>query len=510
LPRRREVLKSALTLAATSALGTSPLWWAERARAAARIDWDFIIVGGGTAGIPAAIFAARRGAKVLVIDAAGELGGTLHLASGQIAAANTHLQRAQGIVDSPDAHYDDVMRLTHGHADPAIIRLTVENAPATLNWLLDAGLVPLPDHPVTGDELGRPAYRTRRYFWGKDAGRSIMAVLLKELAPELARGRVVAQLNTRATSLMMSDAGAVEGVRAHAGDAELAFRGRDVLLTSGGYAMNPQAYERFCGFPLYAAGSYPYSQGDGLELAVSAGGWLRGRELHRAGTGSILSSDRFPAQVYGRFETTPQLRLPWEIWVNDDGRRFIREDEPLVNARGQALLRQPKLRYQIVFDDAIFRAAPPGVHGFSRERMLEHFNVHPMFHRADSLEALAAKAGMDAAALGETVGRYNAGVRRRSDELGREHLPMEILKPPFHAITHLGQSATSSVGVVVDAALRVLRGNGAPVPNLYAAGEVLGSGVTVGDTTAPGMMITPALTCGKWLGDRLPLGTKES
>ena len=123
---------------------------------------------------------------------------------------------------------------------------------------------------------------------------------------------------------------------------------------------------------------------------------------------------------------------------------------------------------------------------------------------------MAATAGMDTAAPGGTVCRYNAGVRRRSDELGREHLPSEILQPPFHAITHLGQSATSSVGVVVDAALRVLRANGAPVPNLYAAGEILGSGVTVGDTTAPGMMITPALTCGKWLGERLPLAAREA
>jgi fumarate reductase flavoprotein subunit len=57
--------------------------------------------------------------------------------------------------------------------------------------------------------------------------------------------------------------------------------------------------------------------------------------------------------------------------------------------------------------------------------------------------------------------------------------------------------------VVVDDGLRVLRGDGTPVRHLYAAGEVLGSGATMGDGFAPGMMLTPALTLGRLLGERL-------
>ena len=72
-------------------------------------------------------------------------------------------------------------------------------------------------------------------------------------------------------------------------------------------------------------------------------------------------------------------------------------------------------------------------------------------------------------------------------------MPLPVARGPFFAITHLGHSATSSAGVVVDAQLRVLRGSGQPIPNLYAAGEVLGSGATLGNAFAPGMMLTPAL-----------------
>ena len=473
---------------------------------ASEIHWDFIIVGGGTAGLPAAVFAARRGAKVLVIDAASQLGGTLHIANGQVSAAGTRIQRAEGIDDSPDAHYDDVVQITGGRADPSVTRLAVDHAPAALNWILDAGLVPLPGHPVTGDTPGRPAYRTRRYFWAKTTGRAILASIMKDLAPELAAGRVVAQLDTRVTSLITARRGAVEGVRASTREQQFSFRGRHILLATGGYAMNASAHERFSGYPQYTGTSWPFALGDGLDLALSVGGWLRGRELHRAGTGSILSADRFPATVYARFETTPQLRPPREIWVNDRGERFIREDEPLVTVRAHALLSQPRLRYQIVFDDAILREAPPGVIGWTRERMMDQFGTHPMFLRANSLEELAAQAGVDAPGLQRTVHRYNAGVRAQSDEFGREYLPLPIQTPPFYAITLFGQSATSSAGVVIDSELRVLRGSGEPVANLYAAGEILGSGATLGDAFVPGMMLTPALAFGKLLGERLALG----
>ena len=176
--------------------------------------WDFIIIGSGTAGLPAAIFASRRGAKVLLIDSAEALGGTLNLANGQVAAAGTRTQIAKGIMDTPDAHYEDIMRITDGVVDPNIIRKTVDNAPDTINWLLDNGLKPLPDHPVTGSDPGRPTYRTARYIWGKGQGRDILAVVLKQLAPELESGRVVTQLETDAKELLVSDDGSVKGVRA--------------------------------------------------------------------------------------------------------------------------------------------------------------------------------------------------------------------------------------------------------------------------------------------------------
>jgi fumarate reductase flavoprotein subunit len=493
---RRRFVASAL------ALGVPALW--ARAAAAEERAWDLVVVGAGTAGLPAAIFAARRGASVLLLDAADDIGGTLHLANGQVSAAGTHIQRAQGIIDSPESHFEDVMRLSRGRADANVVRLTAEYAGDTINWLLDGGLVPLEDHPLTGASPGRLSYSVRRYLWAQNEGRDILAVLRRELAPHVAAGRVMTQLETRVNGLITAEDGAVTGVRAESGGRSFRFLARNVLLASGGYAMNPQLFELLVGHPAYTAASYPHSQGDGLVLATSVGGWLRGQEMHRAGSGSILTDDSFGARVYARFDTLPQRRQPWEIWVNRGGQRFIREDEPDDYVRTRLLVQQPELRYAIVFDQAILEQAPVGVTGWDRARMLEHFETHPMFARAESLQALAGKAGVDPQGLVASVEQYNAQVAQGgADSLGRVHMPLPIVRPPFYAITQLGSSATSSAGVVVDETLRVVRGNGAPVANLYAAGEVLGSGATMGDSFAPGMMLTPALTLGRLLGERL-------
>lgn len=501
--KRRTFVQSAAAAASVAALPSL----SRGANAMASTRYDFVIVGAGTAGLPAAIFASRRGAKVLLIDAAEDVGGTLHLALGQVSAAGSTLQKSKGIKDSPDIHFDDVMRLSNGFADPNVARLTVTEAPATINWLLGAGLVPLPGHPEKGEAPGRDGYSVARYLWGAEGGRSILAVIRKELAPEIESGRITLQLSTRVTGLLTDDSGAVTGVRAaHKGE-DVQFHGRHVLITTGGYAMNPQRFQQLVGVPPYAGTSYPWQLGDGLDLAVSVGGYLRGRGLHRAGTGSILTSDHFPAKVYARFHTTPQVRQPWEIWVNDAGRRFIREDEPRVVKREAALIVQPQLRYRIVFDQAILDAAPVGVPDWTKDKLVSHFDTHSMFARADTLEALAAKTHIDAAGLLQTVRDYNAAVRRKGgDAFGREHLPMPIEKGPFYAVTHLGHSATSAAGVVVDAQMRVLRGDGKPVPNLYATGEVLGSGALLGNAFVPGMMLTPSLAIGRWLGMTLPIG----
>ncbi|MEZ5500480.1 MAG: FAD-binding protein [Steroidobacteraceae bacterium] len=498
LRRRDFLLGTAATTVAAPAFG-------HRANEPRPNATDYLIIGAGTAGLPAAIFASRRGASVQLVDAAPVIGGTLQIAQGQISGAGTRLQRTLGIEDTPELHYDDIMRVTLGTADPDIARLVADNAGATIDWLLSAGFTPLPGHPVTGASPGRPAYSRRRYLWGADAGRSILQVVLREIEPLLADGRIRLALDSRVTQLLVDDNGAVRGASVLREGRAQEFHARNVLLTCGGYAANGSLFRQLCGYPNYAGSAYVHSQGDGLALATSVGGYLRGREKYRSGFGSILADEHYPAKVYARFNTVPQDRPPWEIWVNQLGERFVREDEPDLLRREQSLLGQSELRYWIVFDEAILRAAPPGIKGWSREQLRAACNRHPMFSSASSVDALAQATGIDAHGLAATIAAYNKVVAGGRDPLGRRHAPHAISRGPFYAIRHQGHSATSVVGVTVDAQLRVLRGGGDAVENLYAAGEILGSGATMGKAFAAGMMLTPALTFGRLLGERLPI-----
>jgi fumarate reductase flavoprotein subunit len=465
-------------------------------------DWDLIVVGAGTAGLPAAIFAAERGARVVVIDAAPRIGGSLLIAHGQMSAAGTRVQRDQGINDTPDLHYEDIMRISNNTADPTLVRLAVDNAAATFDWLMDGGFQMIEGHPVAGS--AHEPYSEFRYYWGVRSGLSILEVLEGALQPALDDGRVTLALQTRVNQLIQDPDGAVRGVLAlDAQGAEHAYRGAQVLLASGGYGSNPEMFQALCGYRDYADSSYEYAQGIGIQLGQAAGGYLRGREHYLPNFGAIMADDNSRARPIARFDSYPERRPPWEIYVNAHGERFVREDVPSVDAREHALLEQPDFRYWIVFDDAILNQAPVGVIGWTREQLVAAFDEQPMLYRGDSLDELARACGLPGERLAATVAQYNEAVASGDDRLGRKHLPLPIQSGPFYAIRMQGYSTSSTVGLAVDEQLRVIREDGEPIANLYAAGEVLGSGQLMGQSFCGGMLATPALTFGRLLGQRL-------
>lgn len=474
-----------------------------RAGAPPNPHYDVIIVGAGTAGIPAAIFAGRRGGQILLIDAAPSVGGTLFLSTGQMSAAGTRLQRAKGIDDSADLHFDDVMRISRKTADADLVRLAVDEAAPTFDWLMESGFEPILEHPILGS--AHEPYSTKRYVWSPNLGHGILQTLHAELQPLLDSGQVELLLSSPVTALVTDETGAVTGVRVRSEDRERVFYGSSVVLASGGYNANPAMFEKLSGYRHYCNMAYPFANGAGIGLALSVGGYVRGRQNYLCNFGSILANKEYPANRLARFNTVPEEREPWEIYVNTNGERFVCEDEPSVDIREHALLEQPDLRYWIVFDSEILNDAPPGVRTWSREDIRAAFEEQVMFTQGDTLEALAGESGIDSAGLARTVAEYNQAVLRGVDSLGRKHLPRAINKPPFYAIRLQGHSVTSTVGIAVNSELRVTRPDGSTVDNLYAAGEVLGAGQTMGRAFVGGMMVTPALSLGRYLGQNLPL-----
>jgi fumarate reductase flavoprotein subunit len=265
-------------------------------------------------------------------------------------------------------------------------------------------------------------------------------------------------------------------------------------------------YEDLHGVPLYCQAAYPYSQGTGLMLGLAAGGQLHGGDKYLGLFGSVMADAWSPAALDLSLRLDVERRAPWELYVNAHGRRFIREDHPSVHARELSLRDQPGNRFWVVFDERALTSAPDIVPGWDERRLREAFADHPMFFSASTPASLATRAGIHPLELQRSLSDYNARLRgREPDALGRQIRPASIDTGPYYAIQCQSWTLVSFAGLMVDEQLRVVRADGSPVPNLYAAGEVLGAGATSGKAYVGGSLVTPALTFGRLLGQGLSL-----
>jgi fumarate reductase flavoprotein subunit len=473
---------------------------ARRANSSKPKVWDVIVVGAGSSGLPLAIKAAERGGKVLQLEADYRVGGTLFWSSGQIAAAGTRLQRERGISDSSDAHYHDAQRIAHGKIDPVVLRLLVDNAAPTIDWLMDLGFKPAPGTPVAGE--AHEAYSTRRYLWGTNKAVSILDTLKPVHDRWVRKGRIELRLQHRMQALLTDKAGAVCGVRATTPNGKYEFHGRNVVLACGGYSANPALWKKLTPKVPLCSFANPYARGDGIVAARSLGATVDGSEKFLCTFAGFLEDAKDPCS--GAFlQLSPGARKIWEIFVNGKGKRFMQEDHPSIDYRERALLRQNGMAMNIVFDQGIFENASQMTLD-SEAVYRARFGRHPALVQAPTLAALARKLGVPANTLQRTVTDYNRSVDAGVDQThGKQFLIRKIEQGPFYSIKAQGITVLSPAGLKVDNRLRVLGRRDEPIAGLYAAGEVLGFGRTSGDAFVGGLSLTPALTFGRLLGEKL-------
>jgi fumarate reductase flavoprotein subunit len=205
--------------------------------------------------------------------------------------------------------------------------------------------------------------------------------------------------------------------------------------------------------------------------------------------------------------TPSEQRDPHEIYVTEDGERFVAEDTPRFNDLQNALLDGSVDRFWVVFDEAGLESAdPPVVSGRDRNEIREMARAGDVAWLGEDLETLAERAGIDAEGLASTVASYNEGVETGDDPFGRSFLT-PIDSPPYYALLTHDTTLTTHGGIAVDDSLRVLDEGSDPIPDLYAAGEAIGAGALTGRDFASGMLLTPALSFGRILGRRLAGGS---
>jgi hypothetical protein len=203
-------------------------------------------------------------------------------------------------------------------------------------------------------------------------------------------------------------------------------------------------------------------------------------------------------------------RVPWEIYVDRQGRRFVAEDEPSIDAKERSLAKLDDLTFWMVLDDRAVEESQEIVAGWSPPKLRAQANVRPGVWVAGTLAELGQRASIDPAGLESTVAGYNESVRsERDQDFGRHAMPAPISRAPYYALRNHGVTLITFCGVDVDAGLGVRRADGSVINGLYAVGEVLGAGATSGNAFCGGMMVTPAISLGRWLGTRLAAGVAE-
>ncbi len=120
--------------------------------AAASVDYDVVVVGGGAAGLSAALAAREYGARVLLVEAGAQTGGSTALSGGAFLAAGTSVQRAAGIEgDSAQEFYEFFLAVNRWDVEPSIVRrYAMEGGPA-IDWLMGHGVTFAPEEVVRGE-----------------------------------------------------------------------------------------------------------------------------------------------------------------------------------------------------------------------------------------------------------------------------------------------------------------------------------------------------------------------
>lgn len=464
--------------------------------------FDVVVIGGGTAGIPCALAAGSHGVRVLLVEKDRRLGGTLHISGGHLAAAGTHRQTERGIEDSVEQHLADISRISGGTARQDLVRIAVDHAAETVDWLDDRGFDFDPQTPRI--IYGHEPYSVARTYYGRDEAMSILAVFLREIEAATDGERLTVWTDAPVVSIQTgSDVAQVSIIR---GGRDITVTARAVVIATGGFAANAELFRELEGAPLVSA-AHMTSTGDGLYLARELGAAVQGQGSYMPSFGG-LPDPRTPGRAnWNDRQLLTVERPPVEIYVDAQGKRWVAEDEPSIDIKERRLAELPDMTFWTVFDESMLSQAVGTaalVVGREPAEVRAMANTRLGVHRADSLEDLAKRAGIDPAGLVATVDRYNAAVSAGSDpDFDRSYLPAPITCAPYYAIRNHAIALVTFAGVDIDDQFRVRNEAGTPIDRLYAVGEVIGAAATCGQSFCSGMLVTPAITFGRVLGEAL-------
>ena len=413
------------------------------------VTTDVVVIGGGACGLTAGLRAADSGAEVIVLERDARPAGSTAMSSGFIPAPGTRFQRDIGVEETPADFARDIQKKAAQGADPAIVRLVTEQIGPALEWLADAhGL----EWHVLDDFLYPGHTRHRMHAVPEKTGAGLMARLLT--AAENAGLPVVT--NAHVTTLHRDRDSTITGVSLTRPDGALESIGcKAVILACNGYGGNPELVSQH--IPEIAAAPYfghPGNTGDAILWGQALGAAMQDLSAYQ-GHGSL-------AHPHGILITWA-LMMEGGIQVNTEGSRFSNEHTGY-SEQAVKVLAQPGSVAWCIYDDRLHQTGM----GFPDYR---EANAAGAVHSADQAALLAAQIGLPADALTDTLAQvagFCAGAA--ADPFGRDFTGKPMLAGRLYAVKVTGALFHTQGGLEIDPAAHVLRTDGTPLANLFAAG----------------------------------------
>lgn len=431
-------------------------------------DTDLLIVGGGGSGLACAVQAALNGTNFILIEKGSELGGNASFVEGMF-AIESDMAESQGIHVTPSEIIEaELERGQHRQNGSLWMDLCVKSA-ENIEWCLEQGVL----YSGIIDNYNGGLYPT--FHWFKDGKCKIgyvdpMIKRVEELGVEV-------HLNTAATSLI-KEGDAIVGLYAEGDEGVAQYNCRAVVFATGGFGGNPDYIEQqgWDVSNLFVVGS-SNAAGDAYRMALEVGA----KDFMADSAQSILYN--IPAlppidfhndalnPVNGYFGIAAGGPV---LWVNEQCDRFTRENLTDDNLVLQCIPGKDNLANYVVFDqgifDAYFGTTAEGRAMF--EESVEGDKTKTLF-KADTIEGLADAFGLDAAALRQTVDRYNElAAKGNDDDFGKPAEKMVAIEDGPYYMAQLGYSFFFEVGgITTDKQRRVLDEQLQPIEGLYAIGN---------------------------------------
>jgi tricarballylate dehydrogenase len=430
-----------------------------------RQEYDVLVVGGGNAGLCAALTARQAGARVIVLESAPRYlrgGNSRHTRNFRCA----HAAPTDVLTESygEDEFLADLNRVTEQEADPALSRLLISRSAGCPDWMRQFGV--RFQRPLRGTlHLGR----TNVFFLG--GGKALMNSYYA--AAERAGIRV--EYDAEVVGLEAAD-GRFQAavVRKNGQDAQV--KGKALVVAAGGFESNIEWLREAWGSAAdnFIIRGTPHNTGRILRLMLDAGA----ESIGDAGQCHAIAVDarapRFDGGIVTRLDS-----LPFGIVVNRHAERFYDEGEDAWPKRyaiwGRLIAAQPD---QIAFSIVDARA---------RGTFMP--SVFPP-KAAGSIRELAGMLDLPADRLDATVAAFNRAVRPgtfnhaalddcRTEGLTppKSHWAQRIDTPPFWGYPLRPGITFTYLGLKVDESARVVMSNGVPAANIYAAGEIMAGNI---------------------------------